>query len=314
MAERRMFARTIIDSDAFLDMPLSAQTLYFHLSMRGDDDGFINNPKKIQRMIGAADDDLKLLIAKRFIIPFESGIVVIKHWKIHNYIRKDRYKPTVYQEELSMLSEKENNSYTLDIGKACKPVKPISVTVGIPSDNQVGDKMETQDRIGEDRIGEVSLGEDKGNSSDSHPNNTLTDEKLSLIVKAFEQNGFGQLSQIVKDKLILLIDEYDITWINEAFKIAVENNKRNLKYVEGILRNWRVEGGMKTESSKSQKQVKSFNRKTKFHPQQSRAEKYSSDELDKVADRKRKQAAGKREPTKLGDMIPDLKGIGQEGD
>lgn len=107
-----MFAKTIIDSDAFLDMPLSAQCLYFHLSMRADDDGFINNSKKIQRMIGASDDDLKLLIAKRFIIPFESGIVVIKHWKIHNYIQKDRYKPTIYQEEKATLDVKENKAYT----------------------------------------------------------------------------------------------------------------------------------------------------------------------------------------------------------
>lgn len=112
MAERRMFAKTIIDSDAFLDMPLSTQALYFHLSMRADDDGFINNPKKIQRMVGGGDDDLKLLIAKRFIIPFESGIVVIKHWKIHNYIQKDRYKPTIYQEEKATLNLKENKAYT----------------------------------------------------------------------------------------------------------------------------------------------------------------------------------------------------------
>lgn len=114
MAERRMFAKTIIDSDAFLDMPLSTQAIYFHLSMRADDDGFINNPKKIQRMVGGSDDDLKLLIAKRFIIPFESGIVVIKHWKIHNYIQKDRYKETVYQDEKACLRVKDNNSYTLD--------------------------------------------------------------------------------------------------------------------------------------------------------------------------------------------------------
>lgn len=114
MAERRMFAKTIIDSDAFLDMPLSTQVLYFHLSMRADDDGFINNPKKIQRMIGAMDDDLKLLIAKNFIIPFESGVVVIKHWKIHNYIQKDRYKQTVYQDEKALLSVKKNKSYTLE--------------------------------------------------------------------------------------------------------------------------------------------------------------------------------------------------------
>jgi uncharacterized phage protein (TIGR02220 family) len=112
MAERRMFAKTIIDSDAFLDMPLSAQALYFHLSMRADDDGFINNPKKIQRMIGASDDDCKLLIMKRFIITFESGVIVIKHWKIHNYIQKDRYKPTIYQEEKKGLIIKENKAYT----------------------------------------------------------------------------------------------------------------------------------------------------------------------------------------------------------
>jgi len=113
MAERRMFAKTIIDSDAFLDMPLSAQALYFHLSMRADDEGFINNPKKIQRMAGASDDDLKLLIAKNFIIPFESGIVVIKHWRIHNYIRADRLVATKYQEERGQLEVKENGSYTL---------------------------------------------------------------------------------------------------------------------------------------------------------------------------------------------------------
>ena len=113
MAERRMFAKTIIDSDAFLDMPLSTQALYFHLSMRADDEGFINNPKKIQRMIGATEDDLKLLVAKNFIIPFESGVVVIKHWKIHNYIRKDRIAETVYAEERAMLEVKNNGAYTL---------------------------------------------------------------------------------------------------------------------------------------------------------------------------------------------------------
>lgn len=112
MAERRMFAKTIIDSDSFLDMPLSAQALYFHLSMRADDDGFINNPKKIQRTIGCADDDMRLLVAKSFIIPFESGVVVIKHWRINNYIQKDRYKPTTYTDERAQLQLKENGSYT----------------------------------------------------------------------------------------------------------------------------------------------------------------------------------------------------------
>lgn len=113
MAERRMFAKTIIDSDAFLDMPLSAQALYFHLSMRADDEGFINNPKKIQRMIGASDDDMKILEAKNFIIPFESGIVVIKHWRIHNYIRADRLVETKYKDERALLEIKGNGAYTL---------------------------------------------------------------------------------------------------------------------------------------------------------------------------------------------------------
>ena len=141
MAERRMFAKTIIDSDAFLDMPMSTQALYFHLSMRADDDGFLNNPKKVQRMIGATDDDLKLLIAKNFIITFESGVIVIKHWKIHNYIQKDRYKPTVYQEEKELLSLKDNGSYTLCI--------------------QDGYNMETQVRLGKVSIGKNSIDKSK---------------------------------------------------------------------------------------------------------------------------------------------------------
>lgn len=107
-----MFTQKIIDSDAFLDMPLSTQALYFHLNMRADDDGFINNPKRIQRTIGASEDDLKLLIAKRFVICFETGVIVIKHWRMHNTLRKDRYNPTQYQDEMAQLEVKENNAYT----------------------------------------------------------------------------------------------------------------------------------------------------------------------------------------------------------
>lgn len=145
MAERRMFAKTIIDSDAFIDMPLSTQALYFHLSMRADDDGFINNPKRIQRTIGASDDDLRILIGKRFIIPFDSGIVVIKHWKIHNYIQSDRYKETVYLEEKSQLQTKENKAYTL------------AETPCI----QDGYNLEAQVRLGKDSIGKDSIGKKK---------------------------------------------------------------------------------------------------------------------------------------------------------
>lgn len=112
-----MFTKRITESDAFLDMPSSTQMLYFHFSMNADDDGFVNNPKKIQKMCGASDDDFKLLIVKSFIILFDSGIIVIKHWKMHNYIQADRYRPTDYVEEKSMLGIKSNKAYTLDVSK-----------------------------------------------------------------------------------------------------------------------------------------------------------------------------------------------------
>lgn len=107
----------IVDSDAFLDMPLSTQCLYFHLNMRADDDGFISNPKRIKRLIGASDDDLKLLVAKRFVLEFDDGVIVIKHWRMHNTIQKDRYTPTAYQDELSLLGVKQNKAYSLTEGE-----------------------------------------------------------------------------------------------------------------------------------------------------------------------------------------------------
>ena len=163
IAERRMFAKTIIDSDAFLDMPLSTQALYFHLSMRADDEGFVNNPKKIQRMIGAADDDAKMLIAKNFVIPFESGVVVIKHWKIHNYIRHDRLNETAYTEERSQLVLKDNGSYS----KVCQS-----------SDGQLPDICQSDDSIGKVRLGK-----------DSIEKNAHTDEIKEIVSYLNEKTG-----------------------------------------------------------------------------------------------------------------------------
>lgn len=139
-----MFAKTIIDSDAFLEMPLTSQLLYFHLSMRADDEGFINKPKSIMRLVGCKDDDILALINKGFLIPFESGVVVIKHWKMHNYIRGDRLQSTEYIEERSQLYIKDNNAYTLT---------PQSV-------RQLTDSCLTNDSVGKDSI-------DKGNKKAS---------------------------------------------------------------------------------------------------------------------------------------------------
>ena len=243
MAERRMFAKTIIDSDAFLDMPLSAQALYFHLSMRADDDGFINNPKKIQRMVGASDDDCKLLIMKRFIIAFESGVIVIKHWKIHNYIRNDRYKPTIYKEEKAQLAEKDNKAYT--------ELPPVGMSLGIPN----GYQMDTQDRLGKDRL---ELGKDSIELEKEEP-------KKKARKKAATYDDI--LSQIADDSLRDLYLEYIkmrkmikapmtdraltmlIKKVNELEPHDIDRQKKMLE--TAIMNNWKSVYPLKEEKRTS---------------------------------------------------------------
>lgn len=133
MANKRMFTMKIVDSDSFLDMPLSTQCLYFHLNMRADDDGFIGNPKRICKLIGCNDDDLKLLIAKRFVLVFDNGVIVIKHWRMHNTIQKDRYTPTTYSDELKQLGIKDNKSYTLSPMET-KCIQNVSTDIDIDID------------------------------------------------------------------------------------------------------------------------------------------------------------------------------------
>lgn len=164
MANRRMFSKEIVDSDVFLDMPLSSQALYFHLSMRADDEGFVGNPKRIQRMITATDDDLRLLCMKQFIIPFESGIIVVRHWNMQNQVKKDRKKPTIYQREKAMLQVDENGAYMcidssrLHTGSDMAPVCLQNVSNLEPQDRLGKDRL-VQDRSGEERREEESAGE-----------------------------------------------------------------------------------------------------------------------------------------------------------
>ena len=182
-----MFTQKIIDSDAFLDMPLSTQALYFHLNMRADDDGFVNNPKRIQRTIGAAEDDLKVLITKRFVIGFESGVIVIKHWRMHNTLRKDRYSPTQYQEELAMLDIKDNSSYTERTYELPESV----ATTWQPN----GNHLATQYSIDKNSIDKVSIVEDSDESPKpqkptkhkygEYKNVLLTDEELEKLITEF---------------------------------------------------------------------------------------------------------------------------------
>lgn len=195
MAERRMFAKTIIDSDAFLDMPTSSRLLYYDLSMRADDDGFINNPKKIARITGATTDDLTILATKKFIIPFESGVVVIKHWKIHNYIQKDRYHETKYQEEKAELITNKNGSYS-KLDTDC--IQDVY-------------RMDTQVRLGKDRLDKdninISASEVKTSPAavkaskhkyGNYKNVLLKDEELQKLKKDYQNY----------EELINFLDEY----------------------------------------------------------------------------------------------------------
>ncbi|MFR5561907.1 hypothetical protein [uncultured Clostridium sp.] len=227
MAERRMFAKTIIDSDMFLDMSLSTQALYFHLSMRADDDGFVNNPKKIQRMIGCGDDELKMLVAKKFIIPFESGICVIKHWRIHNYIRTDRYKETPYQEEKSQLILKDNNSYTLS-----NEVTTVGIPSGIPGGVQHEHQCETQVRLGKDRLG-------KDNNTISK--DIVSSTKVQPIIDSWNSLGLQKLVAINPNTnryrlLNARIKEYGLDTVLQAIE-----NIRYSSFLKGQNnKNWTI--------------------------------------------------------------------------
>lgn len=142
-----MFTKKITDSDAFTELPPTTQSLYFHLCMGADDDGFSNQIRKAMFNAHADRNDFELLVTKKFIIPFDNGVIVIKHWRMHNLIKNDRYKETSYIEEKSTLILKDNGVYTVG-------------TKVEPKWNQVGTQVEPQVSIGKDSLGEVSLVED----------------------------------------------------------------------------------------------------------------------------------------------------------
>ena len=175
MGNRRMFSKKITDTDRFLDMPASAQNLYFHLNMHADDDGFLGNAKTIKRMVGASDDDLKLLVTKQFLIPFDDGVVVIKDWRIHNYIRSDRYRSTIYTDHKNSLRINKNQQYEL----VAEQPKEVGMTDGIPSGNQNGYQMDTQVKLSQVKSGEVKLSQaklSKGKLSKTRQDKTSRDQ------------------------------------------------------------------------------------------------------------------------------------------
>ena len=252
MAERRMFTQKIIDSDAFLDMPLSSQALYFHLNMRADDDGFVNNPKRIQRTIGASDDDLKLLLVKRFIIGFENGVIVIKHWRMHNTLRKDRYNPTQYQEELALLEIKDNNAYTerLPEPPALPEIQPpeAPATTWQPS----GNHLEPQYSIGKDSIVKVSIDKDNSPGSDE-PDQPPPAPKPKKTVK--HKHGEFQNVLLTDDEFQRLVDDFGSDLIEKTiafFDAYIEEKGYKSKSHNLAIRRWVIQAVKDREGKKPQ--------------------------------------------------------------
>ena len=207
MAERRMFAKTIVTSDAFLDMPMSARCLYFTLGMFADDDGFVNSPKSIMRQVGATQDDMQILIAKKFVLLFESGVIVIKHWRINNYLRSDRYKETTYIDEKAKLTVEDNGAY---VKNGSTPRLEAS---GIP---QV-DQRDTQNSIDKDSTDKNMYGEFK--------NVRLKDGEYEKLKKKFPKDyaeRIEALSVYMRSRGKTYKDHY-ATILNWARKEEKEN-------------------------------------------------------------------------------------------
>ena len=246
MAEKRMFSKQIIDSDAFLEMPLSTQALYFHLSMRADDDGFLNNAKKVMKIIGANQNDYDLLVAKSFVIQFDDGICVIKHWRINNYLRKDRYTETIYQEEKAMLTIQPNGRYSLK-DSSCEI---DDLPLGIPVCNQ----SDTQNRIDKNREEKNSI----YSAEKLHDEQSL-DDFFESIWKLYPiKKGKGQVSK-TKKKALQRIGYEQISRCVERFLKNMSDAGRDRKYwmhgstffnsgyVDYLDENWELEAN-ETES------------------------------------------------------------------
>lgn len=234
MAEKRMFTQKIIDSDSFLDMPLSTQALYFHLNMRADDDGFINNPKRICRTVGASDDDLRLLMGKRFVICFETGVIVIKHWRMHNTLKSDRYRPTQYQEEFAQLEVKPNKAYTERLPE--------------PEQNRNGAALAPQNRIEQNRIAEGKIEETAAAD---------TAEQTRPPRRKYGQYGWVRLTEEEYGRLLHDFGEDEvkrcIAYVDESAQST--GNKNKWKDWNLVVRKCKRDGWGKKETPTSAKSV-----------------------------------------------------------
>lgn len=220
MAEKRMFAKTIVLSDAFLDMPMSARCLYFTFGMLADDDGFVSSPKGIMRQCGASMDDLNILIAKRYVLAFDSGIIVIKHWRINNYLRQDRYTPTTYVEEKDTLSLDAKGAY-VEAGEAASGIPP-----GIPPGIPVVDHPVYPDK---DSIDKDRLDKDREDISTEPVGSVCRTKDVRRIIEAWNSLGLQQVTKITGDSkrggmLRARVNEYGVDAVLDAIEKVRESD------------------------------------------------------------------------------------------
>ena len=230
MADKRMMSKSVIDTDVFLDMPTSTQCLYFQLLLRADDDGFLKNAKTIMRTVGASQDDMKLLIAKQYLILFDSGTIVIKHWRIHNYIKKDRYKPTDC-EETRLIDVNDKGEYIL-----LEPTCIQNGTTTEPTCIQNGTS-------GKVRL-EIELGKSKGsvNKKIKKESALSADVKRQKLFASYQEKIKPISGSVEGDRLSSLLDDYGLDLCLKATDRAVLRKRRSLRYISGILRSWQKDG------------------------------------------------------------------------
>ena len=241
-----MFSVDVTETDAFYSLPLTAQALYFHLGMQGDDDGFVSNPRSIIRITGCSEQDLTVLVESGYIITFRTGVIVISDWKVNNYLRGDRHKPTIFQDEFSQLRESASRRYIFAGIPSDNQPSTIGIpsdnqpsTIGIPSDNQLStigipsdNQLTTQNSIEENRVVESSR-------ETAAPARTDTD--LAQLVQHFQQ-VIGDFPRSALDKLQRWQEVFPVEIIQAAFDEAAENGVRKWRYVDGILKGWQADG------------------------------------------------------------------------
>lgn len=231
MASRRMFSRDITNSDRFLDMPMTARCLYFHLGMEADDDGFVTNPKTLMRMCGASEDDMKRLIAKEYVYTFESGVIVLVHWRVHNAVRKDMYKKTLCKSEFALLESAKDTPYQL----RNEPVPDsLHTCTGLGTDSlQVRTEPVTQDRIGKDRLVQVSIDEDMVVNEPLHP---------VITTQAYAVNCLTKLTPNHHEEINQFIEELSDDIVRHAIDEACALGANTWAYTRKILLAYKDEG------------------------------------------------------------------------